>query len=45
MSSFLGIDKFPEINNTIQLFTTFALITLAWVFFRAHTIRDAAYIY
>lgn len=32
---------FPNLREVIQLLTTFAFVTLAWIFFRAHTLRDA----
>jgi alginate O-acetyltransferase complex protein AlgI len=42
--SVIGIDRFPTLNATIQIFTTFVLVATAWVFFRAHTIHDAVFI-
>ena len=39
-----GITKFPKLYNWIQFLTTFALICISWVFFRARTIADAIYI-
>lgn len=39
-----GITKFPKLYSWIQFLTTFALICISWVFFRARTIADAIYI-
>jgi alginate O-acetyltransferase complex protein AlgI len=44
IASFIGIDKLPGLYRTIQILITFILIDLAWVFFRAHSIKDAIYI-
>ncbi|WP_429376750.1 MBOAT family O-acyltransferase [Mucilaginibacter sp. UYCu711] len=40
----LGLNKFEGFYSTIQTLTTFTLVTMAWVFFRAKTISDAAFI-
>jgi alginate O-acetyltransferase complex protein AlgI len=40
----LGITKFPTVNNTLNIITTFVLVNIAWVFFRAVNIHDALYI-
>jgi alginate O-acetyltransferase complex protein AlgI len=40
----LGITKFPTVNNTLNIITTFILVNIAWVFFRAVNIHDALYI-
>jgi D-alanyl-lipoteichoic acid acyltransferase DltB (MBOAT superfamily) len=39
-----GIEKIHWLNNTINVITTFILVTVAWVFFRANNIKDAFYI-
>jgi len=36
--------KFPDINGLIQIFSTFALVMFAWIFFRANNLHDAFYI-
>lgn len=43
-SNFLGIDKYPFVNNLLQVFLTFSLVTFAWIFFRAKSISVAFYI-
>ena len=40
----LGLAGRPQFYNVAQIGTTFALVCLAWVFFRANTIGDAWYI-
>ncbi len=37
----LFIDRFPEMLNFLQIFTTFVLTCLAWVFFRAGSFQEA----
>jgi len=39
-----GLSKMPFLYNSIQLLTTFVLVTFAWIFFRANSVSDAAYI-
>ncbi|QNF35294.1 MBOAT family protein [Adhaeribacter swui] len=41
---FLRLDNFPRLYNAIQVVTTFSLVGLAWIFFRANTLTDAWYI-
>jgi alginate O-acetyltransferase complex protein AlgI len=36
--------KHHRLNNAIQIFITFCLVLIAWVFFRANSITDACYI-
>lgn len=43
-ASFLRIDKIPLVYSAIQIITTFILVDIAWIFFRAHTINGAVYI-
>jgi len=40
----LGLDRYPRLLNVLQMITTFCLVLVAWVFFRANTIHDAFYI-
>lgn len=44
VSHFLGINKYKTLNYLIEVSTTFALICISWVFFRARTIADGLYI-
>lgn len=41
----VGIGKIGWLNGLIQRLTTFVLVTIAWVFFRANTVDDALYIF
>lgn len=38
------LDRHPALLHTGQMITTFCLVLVAWVFFRANTIHDAFYI-
>ncbi|WP_162051925.1 MBOAT family O-acyltransferase [Pontibacter pamirensis] len=40
----LGLKRLPWLHKALQVGTTFSLVCLAWVFFRANTINDAWYI-
>jgi len=40
----LGITRFPVLHKFFQVCTTFTLIAIGWIFFRADTIHDAFYI-
>ncbi|MBD1396936.1 MBOAT family protein [Pontibacter sp. JH31] len=40
----LGLTKSARVYNDLQMATTFSLVCLAWVFFRANSIGDAWYI-
>jgi alginate O-acetyltransferase complex protein AlgI len=44
MIRFSGIGRFPRLYAGIQIVSTFILVAMAWVFFRAHTIKDAVHI-
>ena len=44
IKSVLSIDKINWLNNLIKVSTTFTLVTIAWVFFRANGVRNAIYI-
>jgi len=41
MNQFSGINKFPVINRSFQIVTTFMLSCFAWIFFRANTVSDS----
>ena len=40
----IGVDSGTAVHRTFQRVVTFALVTVAWVFFRAASISDALYI-
>ena len=40
----LGVDPESTLSRSWQILVTFALVTVAWVFFRAATVADAFYI-
>lgn len=40
----IGLDKFPNALKLIQVAVTFALVSFAWIFFRANSLADAMYI-
>jgi D-alanyl-lipoteichoic acid acyltransferase DltB (MBOAT superfamily) len=44
MAAALGLSADGPIRRALATLTTFALITFAWIFFRAATLADAAYI-
>jgi alginate O-acetyltransferase complex protein AlgI len=44
ISTWLGITRIGWLYTLVQVFTTYCLVTLAWVFFRANTLKDAVYI-
>lgn len=39
-----GLSKISWLNNGLQILTTFVLVLVAWVFFRANTVAEALYI-
>ena len=41
MNQFSGINKFPVLNRSFQIVTTFMLSCFAWIFFRANTVSDS----
>jgi len=41
ISHYFMMERFPRINNSIQVFITFTLICFAWIFFRANSVTDA----
>jgi len=44
VAGMLGLNRFPRLQNILQIGTTFSLITFAWIFFRARNYREAFYI-
>ncbi|HEV2274147.1 MAG TPA: MBOAT family O-acyltransferase, partial [Acidobacteriaceae bacterium] len=40
----VGAERFPRLLSASKIFVTFALVTLAWIFFRASTVGDAWFI-
>jgi len=44
VKSALGIDRAGALLSVVQIFITFALVTVAWVFFRAANVADGFYI-
>jgi D-alanyl-lipoteichoic acid acyltransferase DltB (MBOAT superfamily) len=44
LQSISGLTFLPRLLNALQMLTTFALVTVAWVFFRAGSIQDGLYI-
>ena len=41
ITRFIGIDKLPILNQSLQIVTTFILACFAWIFFRANNVTDA----
>jgi len=39
-----GLDKFPKLYKTLQIGTTFTLVSFGWIFFRASSLSDAIYV-
>lgn len=44
IANFVGLSKYPRFNCLLQISTTFALTTFAWIFFRADSVTNAFYI-
>jgi D-alanyl-lipoteichoic acid acyltransferase DltB (MBOAT superfamily) len=40
----IGLSKLPKLDTAQQVLVTFALVAIAWVFFRANSVPDAIYI-
>jgi len=40
----IALDKVPRLHHSLKTLVTFSLVSLAWIFFRAHSISDALYI-
>ena len=39
----IGLTRIKWLDNGLQRLTTFLLVTIAWIFFRAATVKDAFY--
>src|SRR5215207_682255 len=44
LSAFTRLDQLPRLKVLISTLMTFSLVTFAWIFFRAASLRDAIYI-
>ena len=44
LSALTRLDRFPRLKFALAALTTFALVTFAWIFFRAASLADALYI-
>jgi D-alanyl-lipoteichoic acid acyltransferase DltB (MBOAT superfamily) len=44
MANAVGLTQMHTFNKLLNQFSTFLLVTLAWVFFRANNVKDAAFI-
>ncbi len=44
LSALARLDRFPRLKFALAALTTFALVTFAWIFFRAASLSDALYI-
>lgn len=44
ITTFIGLNNFPGLNNFFRISITFVLVTFAWIFFRANSISEAFYI-
>lgn len=44
LSALLGLSGWPRLRAAFSTLTTFALVTFAWIFFRATSLSDALYI-
>ncbi len=40
----IGLDRVPRLHQSLKVLVTFALISFAWIFFRANNVSDAFYI-
>jgi alginate O-acetyltransferase complex protein AlgI len=43
-SRLTGLGNHPGLNNMLQTLMTFVLVTFSWIFFRAHSFKEAVYI-
>jgi len=41
----IGLTKIPRVHNLLKIAVTFALVNIGWIFFRANSLTDAAYIF
>ena len=39
-----GLARFPQLLSPLKMLSTFILVTLAWIFFRANTVQEGWYI-
>jgi D-alanyl-lipoteichoic acid acyltransferase DltB (MBOAT superfamily) len=44
ISHVFGLDRVPAFHRGFQVCITFALVSLAWIFFRADSLHDAVYV-
>jgi alginate O-acetyltransferase complex protein AlgI len=44
LSALTRLDKLPGLKTALAMLTTFSLVTFAWIFFRAASLRDALFI-
>jgi alginate O-acetyltransferase complex protein AlgI len=44
LTDLLRLNRLPKLHKLLQVLTTFSLVCIAWVFFRANTLTDAWYI-
>lgn len=44
LSALTRLDQLPRLQAALGMLTTFSLVTFAWIFFRAASLRDALYI-
>jgi alginate O-acetyltransferase complex protein AlgI len=44
LSSAVGLERVPRLSGALSLASTFVLVTIAWVFFRAASLADALYV-
>jgi alginate O-acetyltransferase complex protein AlgI len=44
LSALIRLDRLPRLKFALAALTTFALVTFAWIFFRAASLTDALYI-
>lgn len=44
IAQFVGLTRVPRVYKAIQIAVTFTLVTFAWIFFRANSLKDAVYV-
>ena len=44
LANFTGLSRLPRVRKAFGVVTTFALVCVAWIFFRAQSVEDATYI-
>jgi alginate O-acetyltransferase complex protein AlgI len=45
MAGAIGLTRVPRVRRALQITTTFTLVSLSWVLFRANTLADAATVF